>query len=299
MLESNYDRLSLLFNRSYALPELPGIAMKLIEAVDSGDASANDLERIISCDPMLPVKILRLANAASFATGTECSTIKGAIMRLGQRGVRALAMSVLMQKLTSGRSMVGIDPQKIATHSMFVGFLARYLYARRYQRAAFSSRWTADEIFSAGLLHDLGLPLLAQVAPEEFSRVRSMAERGNLTFEAAFQHLFSRPLTSLASSAASAWGLPDMFVQAFNHWERPWDHSEEFPALCCLNYANYLAIKFGATSEEWPITVAAEPEVEAEMSLAPEEAESVLELIGQQTEEYLTLSDTSVRARSA
>src|SRR5436309_2216856 len=129
MARSDYERLLLLFRRSHGLPQLPGIAIKLIEAVDSGDASSRDLERIISADPVLASRVLRLANTATFGSSSGAvSTMPMAIMRLGQRSVRALAVSLLMQNVTNGPKVPPAFAQRLANHSLFVAFLSRYIW---------------------------------------------------------------------------------------------------------------------------------------------------------------------------
>lgn len=274
--------------------------MRIIQAVDSGDASAVDLDKIISTDPPLAAKVLRLANAAAVAsTGHEVSTIRMAILRLGTRSVRALAFSILAQKLANPGTGHGFRPERLAHHSMCVGFLARYLYARRHQKGAFATAWSADEVFAAGLLHELSTPLLAQVAPDVFLRVKSLAQRTNMTLEAAFDQIFNQPIHSLACAAAEAWGLPEIFVTVFSHISEPWSHPDEFSSLCCLNYANFLAAKHGSLTEDWPVQVCTEPEVESEVCIPQEESDKVMDLIREQVATYLSISDPSSRAKAA
>lgn len=263
--------------------------MRVIEAVDSGSASALELEKLISTDPVLAARVLRIANGTATLSGCrEVSTIRAAIMWLGQTSVRALAFSLLAQDISDVRGSHGIKPERMAHHSMCVAFLSRYLYARRQQRGAFESQFSADEVFAAGLLHDLSTPLLAQVSPDAFLRVRGFAQRSGVSIEQAFNRIYGKPIHGLASTAAASWGLPVVFGTVFDHFMEPWAAPEEFSALCCINYANFLATSFGSITEEWPIECILEPEVEQEVAIANEEAAKVMELIDAQVELYLS-----------
>lgn len=299
-MQSDYERLLLLFRRAHTLPALPGITLRLIQAVDSGEASARDLEQLISADQVLAATVLRVANSAALSTAVhEVSTMRQAVMRLGQKSVRALAVSLMMQKFTYESAGQAFRPQRLAHHSLCVGFLARYLFARRAQRGNLESNWSGDEIFASGLLHDLAIPLLAQVAPEVFARIAALAERRQTSFQEAFERVYQRPMKELAVSACKAWGLPDLFARTFEHMGEPWTHIPEFSALCCINYANFLAAAFGANTEEWPLSFNLEPEVEDEVCLDATEAGRVVELIDRQIESYLALAEPAAKSRVA
>ena len=296
--EADFDRLELLFRRANSLPELPGSAIRLIHAIDTGAASAADLEKIISADPGLSINLLRIANTR--VPGLDppgISTIRSAIIRLGQRSVRVLAMSLILQNISGGRDVAGeFRVDRYAQHSLFVAFLSRYLYARRQLSEEFGSRWTADEIFAGGLLHDLGTALLARVAPESFGRVYSFASRTQCTLEASFSRIYERPLSHLARTAVQAWDLPDLFSHTLQYIGEPWKHPSEYTSLCCINYADYLSLQNGDCTEDWECTARLAPEVEEEMALPKEEEDKVLRYVEAQVKTYLTGEDCTAAA---
>jgi HD-like signal output (HDOD) protein len=291
--EADYDRLELLFRRANSLPELPGSALRLIHVIDSGAASAIDLERVIASDPGLSANLLRISNAR--IPGVDApgiSTLRAAIMRLGQRSVRTLAVSLILQNISHGKDVAPeFHVDRFARHCLFVAFLSRYLYARRQLSNPFESQWSADEIFAGGLLHDIGIALLARAAPESFLRVYSFAVRTSISFEASFYKIYQQPLSQLSRTAIEAWALPDLFTSTLCYMHEPWLFGVEYTALCCLNYANYLACTHGLGTEEWSGTTALIPEVQEEIALPAEEVEKVLDYVNQQVTSYLKGSE--------
>ena len=172
----DFEGLKIVFRRNTALPQLPGGAIRLLKAIDSGEATAADLERIITCDAALTANILRLANSADSGLPAGITTVKAAILRLGQRAVRSMGVSLTIQALLSSESnATGFSAKRYARHCVTTGFFCRYLFARKKLLGDFESSWTPEEAFSAGLMHDLGHALLSRVVPCAKPYLRSVA----------------------------------------------------------------------------------------------------------------------------
>lgn len=285
------EGLKLVFRRSGALPQLPGSAVRLLEAIDSGEASARDLERIITCDAALTANLLRLANNAESGLPSGITTVRAAILRLGQRSVRSMGVSLTIQAMLGGESFGGsFDPFRYAQHSVAVGFLCRYIFARRKQLGEFQTRWSTEEFFSAGLLHDLGHALLSRVAPGVYAMVCNKAEQMSCSVNMAFQELYGGSLGSLGAVAAHTWGLPKVFIPAIEFCDTPTEAQDDLMALYCLNYADHLAAAMELTIEPWKFEVPLDPLVAADVALEETEVESVTSIVRAQTETYLSNS---------
>ena len=285
---ADFERLDLLFRRSGTLPALPSTAVQLVKSIDSGEASAADLERIIAADPALSAEFLRMASVASAGGAPRYSSIRGAIMLLGQRTVRSLAMSLLLRHMTSTSQKTNyFDPARFSRHSLAVAILARFLFARKQLSGKTESNWSIDEIFAVGLLSSLGIGLLSRVAPEVYERVFFHAKRSGVTLEHAFQSIFGRPTTVLTAAAVEAWELPPMFSEALEHLHEPWADPQEFAALCCLNYAVVLSDMNEMGIGDWPVSVRVEPEVDAEAALTEEEIKPLIAGVQRQVADWV------------
>jgi HD-like signal output (HDOD) protein len=250
------------------------------------DASSKDLERIITCDTALTANLLRLANSAECGLPSGVTTVRAAIMRLGQRAVRSVAVSLTIQGLLSGDgSASSFSAARYAKHSIAVGFLARYIFARRKQREAFETNWSPDEAFAAGLLHDLGHALLARVAPNVYSMVSTSAEAKFASVSEEFLQMYGRSLGALGAEAAQTWNLPRLFVPAIQHSESPIDAEEELIPIYCIHYADQLVKRADLTIERWSQQPSVDAMAQAEVALPDEEIEGAL-----QTESYLQMA---------
>lgn len=269
-----FERLRILFRRSACLPPLPATATRLIFAIDTGEASAIELERIIVADPAVTATILSLTNDDEELEGT--STIRQAIMRLGQRAIRTLAVSLTIKAFV--REVGSSENQLLgdfAKHSLAVGVAARYLFARTNRfKETVNTTWSADEVFAAGLLHDLAYPLLGLVAPEVVRRVAFYGERHRVSFSSAFSSTILGSLGELGAEAVTTWKLPELFVTTQTFLSQPWMCPTEFDALSCIVFADYLAsTHLGLPLEPWPQDYDLMQEVECEFDLSDQEIE--------------------------
>ena len=275
--ENGIDRFAVLFKRTTSLPTLPHAATSLINAINSGEASAIHLEKIIVTDPMLCAMVVRVA-AANFSQSPPDS-LRMAILRLGQREIRSIAISLAVKRVLHEDPNGAFDVSRYARHSLMVGFIARYLFARRKKLQSFHSSWSADEIFAAGVLHDISVPLLARVAPSEFNRVILLARRTGQSFRATFRQIYQCELCELGGVVAKMWDLPSVFTDTMLNMYEPWRAPEELVALSTLSYADYLADLFGAGIEDWEISRSPLIEAELEVGIPPQEQSLVKEFV--------------------
>lgn len=284
----DFARLTLLIRRATALMSLPESAMRLIKAIDTGDASARDLERIIASDPGLATTLLRVS-VQDGPNAIHPPTLRQIIMKLGQRTVRSIAVSLAMKELM--REVEGgaknFDPYRFARHALVVGFLARFVYARRQMLAPFESDWSADELFSAGVLHDLGPGLLARVAPDTYDRVFLFARRSKTSFGHAFSEIFGCYPCILGAEAVDSWGLPPLFGETQRALFSPWELEREYTAQCCLTYAHHLSEQFGESLVPWQVEAPAIAEALAEVGPDESEIETLRSLLINQVDSYM------------
>ena len=279
------------FSHESSLPELPGASMKLIQALEGSEVNVSEVERIITGDPALTAAVLRAASSALYGGMDSVTTVRGAIIRLGQQSVQAVAVSLGVQALMgkTGASSL-FDRTRFARHSIFVGFLARYLFACRFNKEAFKCKWSKDEIFAAGILHELGFGLLARVEPEAYEAVFEKAKKNQESLHTAFKKTYGASMHSLSAIASRTWGLPPLFTETLEWIEDPMGHPEESIALACLSFADNLAEEnhFGMT--RWDAPEACPKGVQAEVGLPPDDLPGVIMLVSRHTGAYVPLT---------
>lgn len=265
--------------------------MRLIQALEGSQVNIAEIERIITGDPALTAAVIRAASSAVYGGIDAVTTVRGAILRLGQQSVQAVAVSLGVQALMgkSGASAL-FDRTRFARHSIFVGFLARYLYACRHNREAFKCKWTKDEIFAAGILHELGFGLLARVEPQAYDSVFERAKGGQESLHSAFRKVYGGSMHKLSAIASRTWGLPALFTETLDGFDNPMEHGEDGIALACLNYADYLAEANHFGMARWDAPENCPLGVESEVGLPEDDLPGVIMLVSRHTGAYVPLA---------
>ena len=142
-----------LTHQSFDLPPFPENMMQVREALNDPDISLQSVALVIQSDPLLTVRLLRMANSAMLRRGPlEIIELKAAISRLGMDMVRNTAISMAMDdtfKVAKDNPLYQVI-EETRVHCTLVGALS-YLLTKRYH-----PKLGTDEAMLAGLVHDIG-----------------------------------------------------------------------------------------------------------------------------------------------
>ncbi|HSW45134.1 MAG TPA: HDOD domain-containing protein, partial [Phycisphaerae bacterium] len=94
------------------LPSPPGTALHLLELCQQDDVSIVDLANTLAADPALSLRLLKYANSAMMGCGKEITNIRDAVMLLGLRSVRLMALSFSLVTTNDPRACRGFDYQR-------------------------------------------------------------------------------------------------------------------------------------------------------------------------------------------
>ncbi len=185
------------------LPTLPGIAIKLLEAIRQKEPDIDEISRIISSDVVLTTKILKLANSPFYGFAAKITTIERAISMLGLNTIKSLALSFSVTATFYDQNKKSINYTQFWRDSI-VGAVAAKLLAEKINPDV------AADAFFMGLLKDMGALTIAFSLPDEYRRVVSLVDGGMKLFEAENQILGFNHM-EMGQHLAATWGLPEAF----------------------------------------------------------------------------------------
>ncbi len=149
------------------MPSLSTTAAKVMQICNTPMPSPNDLNRVISLDPVLTGKVLQLINSAYYARRSNVTSLTRAIIILGINTIKNIVLSsVIVKCINNSPGGNAMDMDFFWTHSIHVGVTAK-LIAREMGIPS-----TEQELFFlAGLMHDLGKVPLVQQFPKIYAQI--------------------------------------------------------------------------------------------------------------------------------
>ncbi|MBL4684601.1 MAG: diguanylate cyclase [Nannocystaceae bacterium] len=237
------------------------VATKILQMAVREDCSAEEIGQVVIGDPALGLRVLALVNSSAFSLRNRVSDVKQAVALLGVRGLRNLALSLVV----SDMAPVGAEGRVLLANS-----LRRALAAQGIARAL-GVRQT-DSYFTAGLFLDVGL---LSSARDDLAYVAEIA-RG----PAAHRVVRERAAGNVAHPTAGAelaqkYNLPEETVQAI-----ACHHDEEIPTEP-LAKACWLAERFAGVFEGGDMLGAKNAALAAalDVGISSEDADEIFESI--------------------
>lgn len=282
-MQYDFNTLKIRVSRAKDVPHLRNRAQALVDAIDNDLATTSTLESIILSDPALSARVLRATSVTTRNLhDTRFTTLHGAIMRLGFKAIRAIAISLSVQGFVEQTQDSNFfSTSRFARHSLFVAYMASHVFEQKLHAQDVESKWSPDEVLAAGIVHDIGDALFWMISPNDFYQVYESAREQQISFEQAFENLYQGSCTELSEALFKSWRLPDEFVDAVKYLRRPWDHPEKEPAIYAVHYANLLASASGFGKCEWSLIKEPTPEVAQSIGLSSQELQHAIGIITQ------------------
>jgi putative nucleotidyltransferase with HDIG domain len=227
-----------------AIPMLPALAHEIAEIALNPEVPAIRIAAIVSKDLVLATSVIQLANSAASASATEITSINQAVVRMGTSAVRSIVTASCLTSMMANPQIYGPRGRALIDHSIGAAYLARLIAER--------SGGDADEMFLAGLLHDIGKLLILKLAAEKHPGV-AKATTAEVDQVLVDQH------AAFGGFLVRRWQLPQALHDPVVWHHYPEGASQRPQEAAIVYVANRLAHKygFGCTREE--IDIAADP----------------------------------------
>ncbi len=215
---------------------LPEITIRIIELVEDPNSTANDLHQIISNDPALCARILKVVNSSFYGLPGQIGSINRAIVLLGLNAVKNIAISASLAKLFRGGQLSShFSARDLWTHSVATATSAKVI-------ADSMKVASSDEAFLAGLVHDLGIMVEMQYDRQKLiETIEKVAPDGEgvptgdmLKIE---DEIFGANHQDFGKGLAVKWKFPQTLVDVVSAHHEPMAVSEQSRKLPCLIHA--------------------------------------------------------------
>lgn len=218
------------------LISLPEVVLRINDMVNDELSTATDIGRVISQDPALSTRILRMANSPLYGNMRQIDSISRAVTILGTKQIRDLILSTTAAKVFEGIPNDVISVADFWHHSLYCALLARAL-------GELSHKANADTLFTAGLLHDIGHLVMFNRVPEQATAAIMLTVQGDASLELidAERQVLGFDHTEVGASLARQWHLPDILVDCIAFHHHPSQARAHATAVAHVHIANAIA----------------------------------------------------------
>ncbi len=227
------DELRSIVSGISTLPSPPKVFQALSAALADPECDIDTVVAIIRSDVGLCAKTLQIVNSSFFGLARQISEIKQAVTYLGISTLKDVILGAeVFRQFDGARLPAGFDMEAEQAHAIAASRLARKLIA---------DKEVGEFAFTAAMLHDIGLWILAARRPDEFERIRSLVSRpqddSHDVERAQAQGVHAR----LGGYLLGIWGLPYPVVEAVAHHHFPSTVApSNFDALGAVHVSNVL-----------------------------------------------------------
>ncbi len=217
MLEGSGDGLT--------IPSIPDVAMRISKATSKDDADINKISKIMLNDPVLCARVIQYANSGQYAGLAASKTLSEAMMRLGLKAVKHIAMSYAVSEVFKQPSKLLTNKvQELYQHSMKIAVLS-YFFAKRY------TKLEPEYALLVGLVHEIGLIPI-------FNYIVSHGEKD--IDEDLLNSISEKIVRMISTLALHKWGFDDELVQIIDegvNYEQYGNENADYSDL--LNVAHW------------------------------------------------------------
>lgn len=209
-----HDRLRSIVDRTTELAPLQSVATKAIQIAEDERSATMDLAAVISADQALTAKLLRLSNSAYYGYARRISTVREAVVLLGTRTVRSVAIATGVIDALKVEEIPGFSRDLFWAHSVTTGLVAEAI--ARDTRVA-----RPEDAFTAGVLHDVGKLAMMLAEPQLFRETVNLVVNHGRSFRDAETYKFGVTHDAVGARLAAVWKFPEPLVSAIRGHHLP------------------------------------------------------------------------------
>ncbi|MBA3936536.1 MAG: HDOD domain-containing protein [Planctomycetes bacterium] len=198
------------------VPSLPTLYQRIHEELSKDEPSARVIGEIVAQDMGMSAKLLQLTNSARFGVSRQVNSAVDAVGIIGLGTVKSLVLGAHAFTTLAGATSGGVATDQLWQRALQVATLARAIATTLRLAAP-----TVDMAYTAGLLQDCGMLLLAVNRSAEY--VAALGDATHPDLLAAERAHFSADHAAVGAYLLGLWGLPEPIVEAVAFHHRPMD----------------------------------------------------------------------------
>jgi putative nucleotidyltransferase with HDIG domain len=212
------------------LPTIPDIASKVIDLLDNPEVELEELADMILTDQVMASRVIKIVNSPLFRPMHEIKSIKRALIYLGFRHIREIALTCSIIDAFGDRAGV-FDIKTFWEHSFGVGVVAKIIAQRvRYPEV--------EKAYIVGIVHDIGEVFLSYYFMDEFQKIIDMLQGTPKSFVEAEETILGTTHAEVGLCLAKKWNFPPEYCDVIQNHHTPMEASYDPTLTAIINLAD-------------------------------------------------------------
>jgi HD-like signal output (HDOD) protein len=203
-----------LISQTTELVSLPDIYVRVKAVIYDPSSTMTDVSNVLSYDPAICARMLKVANSAFFGVPSKVETVKAAVRLLGTQQVHDLVLAATISKSFPNIPDNLISMEDFWVNSVRCGLLARLL-------AEQCKCTDTERLFVGGLLHDMGHLIMYQTVPEESQEALITARQNNQPLYLVERDIVGCDSGQVGAQLMESWNFPQHWIQAVRYQNEP------------------------------------------------------------------------------
>jgi len=190
-----------LLQNDIILPSPPAVAIRILESVKKSDSSFEKLARIISSDPALAAKTLRVANSAFYSLPQKIDSIEKAVAVIGENALKNIALSFVITDNMRGLKEEGFDFDLFWKRAVIAAIAAELISTL--------VKIPKSDAFITALLQDIGIVIMYLCRSDDYMKVLDEKNASEESIAVVEKNNFGFDHQEVGSEILKMWGLPE------------------------------------------------------------------------------------------
>jgi len=195
------------------LPTIPIVATKVLELLDKPDVELDEVADMILTDQVLAARVIKIVNSPLYRSSTEIKSVKRALVFLGFRHIRELALTCSFIEAFQGKDGA-FDVMTFWEHSFGVGIVSKIIA----QRARYMD---TEKAYLAGIIHDIGEVFLSYYYKDEFLGILEEIKGEPYKLVDAEERFLGTNHSFIGLAIAQKWNFPAEYCEVISLHHTP------------------------------------------------------------------------------
>ena len=224
------EHIRVMLDKVEVLPMSPSLLPKLLPYLSDVNANFDEVVQIISIEQTLTAKLLQICNSAFFGQDEPVASVTDAVNRVGYQSIYLLTAMINGSNCFPQKSIGGMSPLRLWKHSVATAFNSKF--------TAEAAGQDANLLFTAGLMHDIGKVILAQIPPQQNANFFHRSTTPETLAEEV--HDFDCNHAEVGAILVENWNLPPALVACIRHHHDPQNGHDFQKIAACVTIGDSL-----------------------------------------------------------